>query len=46
LFTNLLIVLNKQKVPLFQAEIIGLMDEYYKVLDAAEDKRLHEAARL
>jgi hypothetical protein len=46
LFTNILVVLNKVKIPVFMAELIPMMDEYYKILDHAEEKRHHDQAKL
>lgn len=31
LFTNLFVVLNKVKIPVFMSEIMTMMDDYYKI---------------
>jgi len=46
IFTNIVIVLQKSKIDVFKSELVGMMDEYYKILDTAEEKRHHDQAKL
>jgi len=39
-------VLLKSKLDVFKDELLHMMDEYYKILDNAEEKRHHDQAKL
>ena len=45
MFSNLLLVINDEKVQAVQQKLPTLMDEYYEAVDAIERKRIREHAK-
>lgn len=46
MFVNILVVLSKVKAPTFNEELLTLMEEYYEAVNAQEDKRHPDIARI
>jgi len=46
MFSNLLVVVPKTKIDVFKTECLTLMEDYYALVDAQEDKRVPDLAKL
>jgi hypothetical protein len=45
MFENLLLVINNEKLALFQENMFQMMEKYYEIVDNSERKRIRDKAR-
>lgn len=46
MFANVLVVLPKTKAEAFKADQLTIMRDYYEAIDAQEDKRVSDLAKI